>query len=120
MVTLIVLSPMPLLGVESILAFALTVSVAGFNVAPTMILTMGLVEYTADPACLTEGLTWATTGLGIGMVLGSALAGRAVEGYGAVSGFLVAVGVGWLAWLLALACFRVLAQGEADDCAVFG
>ncbi|MCF3990945.1 MFS transporter, partial [Pseudomonas aeruginosa] len=43
-----------------------------------------------------------------------------VEGYGAASGFLVAVGAGWLAWLLALACFRVLAQDEAGDCAVSG
>ncbi|WP_132655086.1 MFS transporter [Pseudomonas aeruginosa] len=103
-----------------ILALALTVLVAGFSVAPTMILAMGLVERAVDPARLTEGLTWAITGLGIGMALGSALAGWVVEGYGAASGFLVAVGAGWLAWLLALACFRVLAQDEAGDCAVSG
>ncbi|MDT1000495.1 MFS transporter, partial [Pseudomonas aeruginosa] len=66
---------MPLLGVESILALALTVLVAGVSVAPTMILAMGLVERAVDPARLTEGLTWAITGLGIGMALGSALAG---------------------------------------------
>lgn len=120
MVTLMALSLMPLLGVESILALALTVLVAGFSVAPTMILAMGLVERAVDPARLTEGLTWAITGLGIGMALGSALAGWVVEGYGAASGFLVAVGAGWLAWLLALACFRVLAQDEAGDCAVSG
>ena len=119
-VTLMALSLMPLLGVESILALALTVLVAGFSVAPTMILAMGLVERAVDPARLTEGLTWAITGLGIGMALGSALAGWVVEGYGAASGFLVAVGAGWLAWLLALACFRVLAQDEAGDCAVSG
>ncbi|HHZ7622850.1 TPA: MFS transporter [Pseudomonas aeruginosa] len=120
MVTLMALSLMPLLGVESLLALALTVLVAGFSVAPTMILAMGLVERAVDPARLTEGLTWAITGLGIGMALGSALAGWVVEGYGAASGFLVAVGAGWLAWLLALACFRVLAQDEAGDCAVSG
>ncbi|MBF3225630.1 MFS transporter, partial [Pseudomonas aeruginosa] len=67
MVTLMALSLMPLLGVESILALALTVLVAGFSVAPTMILAMGLVERAVDPARLTEGLTWAITGLGIGM-----------------------------------------------------
>ena len=49
-VTLMALSLMPLLGVESILALALTVLVAGFSVAPTMILAMGLVERAVDPA----------------------------------------------------------------------
>ncbi|MGC3412547.1 MFS transporter, partial [Pseudomonas aeruginosa] len=80
MVTLMALTLIPLLGVESILALAQTVLVAGFSVAPTMILAMGLVERAVDPARLTEVLTWAITGLGIGMALGSALAGWVVEG----------------------------------------
>ena len=66
--------------------------------------------------CINHALLSAEAILGDGL----ALAGWVVEGYGAASGFLVAVGAGWLAWLLALACFRVLAQDEAGDCAVSG
>lgn len=93
---LVALSLMPLLGVGSILAFALAMLMAGFSVAPTMILAMGLIERAADPARLIEGLTRTITGLDIGMALGSVLTGWVVEGYSTASGFPVTVGAGWL------------------------
>lgn len=94
MVTLMVLGLISPLGMENILTFALTMLVTGFSVVPAMILAMGLAERAVDPACFTEGLIWAITGLGIGMILGSTLAGWVVENYGVASDFLVAVGTG--------------------------
>nr|WP_234474757.1 MFS transporter [Streptomyces sp. MBT98] len=66
------LTTLPLLLVGNIATLSAAVFFSGLFFAPTMIVVMGLVEKTVPPAALTEGMTWAITGLSVGVALGAA------------------------------------------------
>ncbi|MHA6763296.1 MFS transporter [Streptacidiphilus sp. PAMC 29251] len=87
-------SMLPLLFVKNLVALALALFVAGLSISPTMVTTMGLVERIVPASKLTEGMTWTTTGLAVGVALGSSAAGWVVDGAGAASGYWVTVGAG--------------------------
>lgn len=99
---------LPLFFVDSIAKLAFAVFFAGMSVAPTMIITMGLVEKIVPESQVTEGMTWAITGLGIGVALGSAAAGWVVDGLGARAGFTVAIAAGLIALAIVLLGYRSL------------
>ncbi|MCY9514344.1 MFS transporter [Paenibacillus apiarius] len=99
---------LPLFFVDSIAKLAFAVFFAGMSVAPTMIITMGLVEKIVPGSQVTEGMTWAITGLGIGVALGSAAAGWVVDGLGARAGFTVAIAAGLIALAIVLLGYRSL------------
>jgi MFS family permease len=105
---------LPLLRVDGLPGLAALVFVSGLFFAPTMIVVMGLVERSVPPAQLTEGMTWAITGLSVGVALGAAVSGNLVDRFGPASGFGVAVVAGALALLLALAAQGPLARTLAD------
>lgn len=65
--------------------------VAGMSFAPTMVVVMNLGTIIVPPSRLTEGLTWMTTGISIGVALGGVLAGLVIDVYGAQAGFGVAI-----------------------------
>ncbi|MER6528281.1 MFS transporter [Streptomyces sp. NPDC001508] len=98
-------SMIPLLLVGNLSLLAVALFVAGLSIAPTMITTMSLIEEHVPRAKLTEGMTWVSTGLAVGVALGSSVAGWVIDtagaraGYGvpAVSGA-VAVVVGFLGY----------------------
>ncbi|MFE9679013.1 MFS transporter [Streptomyces sp. NPDC006259] len=98
-------SMIPLLLVGNLPFLAVALFVAGLAIAPTMITTMSLIEEHVPRAQLTEGMTWVSTGLAVGVALGSSIAGWVIDtagaraGYGvpAVSGA-VAVAVGFLGY----------------------
>lgn len=96
------LATLPLLLVDSIAALAAAVLVAGLFFAPTMIVTMSIVERLVPAHRLTEGMTWLLAGLNVGVALGAAGAGQAVDIGGARAGFAVALGGGALVVLIAL------------------
>ena len=76
--------PLQLAGNLPFLAVALFV--AGLSIAPTMVTTMALVEAHVPRAKLTEGMTWTSTGLAVGVALGSSAAGWVVDAAGAGRG----------------------------------
>lgn len=79
--------PLQLAGSLPFLAVALFV--AGLAIAPTMVTTMALVEQHVPRTKLTEGMTWTSTGLAVGVALGSSamrLGRRRVRGEGGVRG----------------------------------
>lgn len=80
----------PLLAVDGIAGLAIAYAVAGLTIAPTMIVATALVEQIVPASKLTEGITWIVTGLGVGVAVGSALAGRMIDLYGTTAGFGVA------------------------------
>ena len=98
-------SMIPLLLVGNLPLLAVALFVAGLSIAPTMITTMSLIEEHVPRTQLTEGMTWVSTGLAVGVALGSSVAGwvidaagaRAASGVPAVSGA-VAVAVGFLGY----------------------
>ncbi|MFJ9790364.1 MFS transporter [Streptomyces globosus] len=105
--------PLLLAGNLPILAVALFVS--GLAIAPTMITTMALIEAHVPRAKLTEGMTWISTGLAVGVALGSSVAGWVVDAAGARSGYVVSISAGAAAAAVGFAGYRRLArpaQGE--------
>ncbi|GAB2884142.1 MFS transporter [Streptomyces deserti] len=98
-------SMIPLLLVGNLPFLAVALFVAGLSIAPTMITTMSLIEEHVPRAQLTEGMTWVSTGLAIGVALGSAAAGWVIDAAGARAGYgvpavagAVAVAVGFLGY----------------------
>ncbi|MFD3816109.1 MFS transporter [Streptomyces rubiginosohelvolus] len=96
------LTTLPLLLVGGIATLSAAVFFSGLFFAPTMIVVMGLVERTVPPAALTEGMTWAITGLSVGVALGASVSGGMVDRFGPSGGFAVAIAAGGATVLLAL------------------
>lgn len=92
-------SVLPLAGGPALLAPLLFL--AGLGIAPTLISGLSLVERLVPPAKVTEGLTWATTGIVVGLALASPVAGHVVDSVGASRAFLVALASGSAAVLVA-------------------
>ncbi|MFE2277758.1 MFS transporter [Streptomyces sp. NPDC059454] len=98
-------SMIPLLLVGNLPFLAVALFVAGLSIAPTMITTMSLIEEHVPRAQLTEGMTWVSTGLAVGVALGSSAAGWVIDTAGARAGYgvpavagAVAVAVGFLGY----------------------
>ncbi|MFD6991104.1 MFS transporter [Streptomyces sp. NPDC059943] len=104
--------PLQLAGSLPILAVALFV--AGLSIAPTMVTTMALVEAHVPRTKLTEGMTWTSTGLAVGVALGSSAGGWVVDASGARAGFAVPVVAGAVAALVALLGHRRLLERSTD------
>jgi MFS family permease len=105
--------PLPFAGTVPLLAVAVFVS--GIAISPTFITAFGLVERRVPESMLTEGVTWVTTGIGIGMAFGAFAAGWAVDNFGAQSGFWVSVAAGIAAVLTISLGQRTLAGEDCDD-----
>ncbi|WP_254811485.1 MFS transporter [Streptomyces cavourensis] len=110
--------PLQLAGNLPLLAVALFV--AGIAVAPTMVTTMALVEAHVPRTKLTEGMTWTSTGLAVGVALGSSAAGWVVDAAGAKAGYAVPVAAGALAAAVAFLGYHRLAKpvptgGRGED-----
>jgi len=111
-----------LLLANTILALAAVGVAVGVTVAPTLINGNTLINRLAPASRLTESLAWMGTGIGIGVALGSSIAGKAIDTAGYHAGFAVVVVAAALAALIAAASYgtlrRVTAVPEAQDVAV--
>jgi MFS family permease len=105
--------PLPFAGTVPLLAGAVFVS--GIAISPTFITAFGLIERRVPGAMLTEGVTWVTTGIGIGMAFGAFVAGWAVDNFGAQNGFWVSVIASISAVLTIGLGQRTLAGEDCDD-----
>ena len=113
-VAVLALSTLLPLTAGSVPLLALTVFLSGVAISPTFITAFGLIERHVPEAMLTEGITWVTTGIGIGMALGAFVAGAVVDAFGAQSGFWVSVASGTIALATVLLGQRSLATSECD------
>ena len=113
-VGVVALTTLPLLFADTVPTLALAVFVSGVAISPTFITAFGLIERHVPPAMLTEGVTWVTTGIGIGMALGSFAAGWMVDTFGPQNGFWVSVAAGAIALTTVLAGQCRLATGDCD------
>ncbi|HCT06036.1 MAG TPA: hypothetical protein DIW86_11795 [Pseudomonas sp.] len=102
------LTTLPLLLVTNILGLAVAVFISGLFFAPTLIVSMALVERVVPPSRLTEGMTWLITGLSIGVAIGAASSGWMIDHFGAPSGFWVALAAGAVVLGSALLGYRRL------------
>ena len=88
------LTTLPLLLVSNIPGLAVAIFISGLFFAPTLIVSMALVEQIVPASRLTEGMTWLITGLSIGVAIGAASSGWMIDHFGATSGFYVALAAG--------------------------
>ncbi|MFF5703950.1 MFS transporter [Streptomyces sp. NPDC012794] len=108
-------SMIPLLLAGNLPFLAVALFVSGLAIAPTMITTMALIEAHVPRAKLTEGMTWISTGLAVGVAVGSSATGLVIDAAGAQRGFVVSISSGVAAAAVAFAGYRRLtrpAQGE--------
>ncbi|MFE7130637.1 MFS transporter [Streptomyces sp. NPDC057638] len=98
--------PLQLVGNLAFLAVALFV--AGLAIAPTMITTMALVEARVPRSQLTEGMTWVSTGLAVGIALGFSIGGWAIDAFGAEPAYAVPGFAGAVAAVVAFLGYRRL------------
>ncbi|RWD44270.1 MAG: MFS transporter, partial [Mesorhizobium sp.] len=113
-VAVIALTTLPLLFADTVPTLALVVFVSGVAISPTFITAFGLIERHVPAAMLTEGVTWVTTGIGIGMALGSFAAGWMVDAFGPQNGFWVSATAGAIAFATVLAGQYRLATPDCD------
>ena len=97
----------------NVLAVALLVGVVGFGIAPTLITGFGLVDKLVPARVLTEGLSWAGTGLNVGYGVGAAVAGVVADRHGAHLAFLTPIAAGVLLVVAAVALRRRIADRAA-------
>ncbi|WP_104665546.1 MFS transporter [Ensifer adhaerens] len=107
-------STLPLLFAGGISSLAVMMFVSGVFFAPTMIVALSIGEVAVPPSKLTEGLTWLTTGLGIGVAAGAAVSGGVVARFGVPAGFTIALAAGALIVGAAVWGYRGLSRGEPD------
>ena len=103
---------LPFIDQPAVLAVCLFI--AGLGIAPTLISGFSLVERLVPSGQLTEGLTWATTGIVVGIAVASPVAGRLVDDVGAQRAFMVASVSGTLAVVVCLAGLPRLHAAVAD------
>ncbi len=88
------MSPLPF--VPNLWVLAINLFVGGFAISPTLVATMSLVETEVPARRLTEGMTWVSTGIAIGIAPGAAVAGHIIDSSGASTAYLVPVVSGLL------------------------
>ncbi len=88
--------------------------IAGISFAPTMVVVMKLGTIIIPASRMTEGLTWMTTGISIGVALGGMLTGPVIDAYGARAGFGVAIGAGVM-MMVVLIGLRTLAAASTTN-----
>lgn len=103
-------SMIPLLLAGNLPSLAVALFVSGLAIAPTMITTMALIEAHVPRAKLTEGMTWISTGLAVGVAIGSAVTGLVIDEVGARGGYVVAISAGAAAAAVAFAGYRRLTR----------
>ncbi|AEE47723.1 MFS transporter [Cellulomonas fimi] len=99
----------------NLVALAAVMFVTGFAIAPTLINGNALVQQLVPAARLTEGLTWVGTSLGVGVSVGSSVAGSRIDADGSHGGFLVVIVSAVLALVATLAAYRTLRPTPGDE-----
>jgi MFS transporter len=97
----LVMVPMPFVG--SMPTMGVTLFLAGFAIAPTLIALFSAIEQGVPAGRLTEGIAISHTGLAAGLAPGAALAGLVIDAHGASPSYVVALGGGIVAALASLA-----------------
>lgn len=104
-------SMLPLPFVDPLPLLAVVLFLGGFAISPTLVAIISLVEANVPASRLTEGITWLTTGIGLGVAPGAALSGLLIDHFGASTAYWVPAAGGVLA-----ACLAASAGGRRDEC----
>jgi len=100
----------PLLLVHGVIILVALALFCGMAVAPSLTNANTLVAALVPRGRLTEGLAWIGTSIGIGVSIGSSVAGRLIDSNGYPAGFLTAAVGALAAALIAIAGVRVVSE----------
>jgi len=100
-------------AMPSLLVLAPVIYLCGMTIAPTLIAGYSLLDATARPGRATEAMSWLSTGIAIGLAIGSTAAGFILDAFGPRWGYAFAAAAGLSAALVYLAGLRRAAAGEA-------
>ncbi|WP_067458348.1 MFS transporter [Actinomadura macra] len=112
---LLVVGLVPPVLIGNLYLMMFVVFFSGLAISPTIIPGFGLVERLVPAAQLTEGLALVSTAVGIGVALGSSLAGRVVDAEGSHTAFFVPLGCAVIAAVIGLAGARSLRKRELSS-----
>lgn len=112
---LMTLTMLPLLAAHSLPAIGVVLFVAGAACAPTVATAMQVVELTVPRGQVTEGITWAGTGLGFGIALGASVAGAVANHNGGQGAFIVPVAGGIVAIAAVSSMLATVSRHSDDD-----
>jgi MFS family permease len=85
---------------------------AGLSVSPVLIAGTALVERIVPSKQLTEGITWTSTGMALGLAVAAPVSGILIDTFGAHVAYWVTAGCAVTAWLLSMASMRVTHAAE--------
>lgn len=85
---------------------------AGLSVSPVLISGTALVERIVPAAQLTEGITWTTTGMALGLAVAAPVSGVIIDSRGPQTAYLVTAGCAIAACLVGWVAARRLRSGE--------
>ena len=103
------------LAADSVAVLSPLVFLTGLSIAPVLITGMSLVERLVPRRALTEGLSWSTTALTVGVTVGAAVAGPMVDAYGASVAFRFSAASAVLTAVVALAVYPWLRAAPSAD-----
>lgn len=107
-IALMTVSMIPPLLVGNLPFLAVALFFSGLTIAPTMVTAMGLIEGLVPRTRLTEGITWTSTGMAVGVAAGASVAGWVIDSHGASAAFAVPTASAVLALVVAFVGYRRL------------
>lgn len=104
----------PFALVDSVVGFALAGLLAGAAIAPTFIQVNAHVATTTEPGRTTEAFSWISATVGVGLAIGAAVTGAAIDRVGEGGARVAVLAMALLPGAVALVTDRVLARAAAD------
>jgi MFS family permease len=105
---------MPLPFVTGLVPLGVVIFFSGLAISPTIVPGLALVQRLVPEHQRTEGLTWVSTSIGVGVATGASLSGRLIDEYGTTAGFVMSLAGASLAATVGLAGMRLLRRPAAD------
>lgn len=91
---------------------------AGLSVSPVLIAGTALVERIVPAKQLTEGITWTSTGMALGLAVSAPVSGLIIDSRGAHIAYWLTAACAVTAWVLSLAAMRVTHKAEVRALAI--
>ena len=116
--TLTVLGVATFWAQPNLISLTACIYLCGMTIAPTLIAGFSLLEAQARPGRSTEALSWLSSGIGVGLAVGSSVVGFILDAHGPRAGYVFAAGCGAasaMTCLLGLRRLRVEPAGATDQ-----
>jgi len=116
--TLTVLGVATFWAQPNLISLTACIYLCGLTIAPTLIAGFSLLEAQARPGRSTEALSWLSSGIGVGLAVGSSVVGFILDAHGPRAGYVFAAGCGAasaMTCLLGLRRLRVEPAGATDQ-----